>query len=134
MFNSKKTELITPEKALRGRVAKMPVAPRHAIHGTPIALSNPNKSEVGNRRTRNTRREFIMSNSILAFGMSGLAGRLREIRSSWSPNERQLRAEEGRRRRDEFLMLLANFVYEPEIWAVGSLGDDDWSRLDTPRR
>ena len=28
--------MITADKALRGRVAKMPVAPRHAIHGTPM--------------------------------------------------------------------------------------------------
>jgi peptide-methionine (S)-S-oxide reductase len=28
--------MITAEKALRGRVAKMPVATRHAIHGTPM--------------------------------------------------------------------------------------------------
>src|ERR1700730_15514264 len=34
MFNSRKSQMITADKALRGRVAKMPVAPRHAIHGT----------------------------------------------------------------------------------------------------
>jgi peptide-methionine (S)-S-oxide reductase len=36
MFNSRKTELITPDKALRGRPAQMPVASRHAIHGSPM--------------------------------------------------------------------------------------------------
>ena len=36
MFGTRKTEMIAPEKALRGRVAKLPVAPRHAIHGTPM--------------------------------------------------------------------------------------------------
>ena len=34
MFNSRKSQMIAADKALRGRVAKMPVAPRHAIHGT----------------------------------------------------------------------------------------------------
>src|SRR5437868_7264947 len=34
LFNPRKTQMVTPDKALRGRVAKMPVAPRHAIHGT----------------------------------------------------------------------------------------------------
>ncbi|MSO56008.1 MAG: peptide-methionine (S)-S-oxide reductase MsrA [Acidobacteria bacterium] len=36
MFNSKKTTMITADRALRGRVAKLPVASRHAIHGTPM--------------------------------------------------------------------------------------------------
>jgi peptide-methionine (S)-S-oxide reductase len=36
MFNSRKTEMISPERALKGRLAKMPVAPRHAIHGTAL--------------------------------------------------------------------------------------------------
>ena len=36
MFNPRKTQMVTPEHALRGRVAKMPVASRHAIHGTPM--------------------------------------------------------------------------------------------------
>jgi peptide-methionine (S)-S-oxide reductase len=36
MFGSRKTTLVTPDKALRGRVAKLPVASRHAIHGTPM--------------------------------------------------------------------------------------------------
>ena len=34
MFNPRKTKMVERDKALRGRVAKMPVAPRHAIHGT----------------------------------------------------------------------------------------------------
>src|SRR3982751_2226617 len=34
MFN--KTEIVTPARALKGREAKMPVADRHAIHGTPM--------------------------------------------------------------------------------------------------
>src|SRR6476620_6295827 len=42
MFNSKKTQMVTPEHALRGRVAKMPVATRHAIHGTPMEEPFPN--------------------------------------------------------------------------------------------
>src|SRR6266550_6243005 len=36
MFNSRKTQMISADKALRGRAAKMPVASRHAIHGTPM--------------------------------------------------------------------------------------------------
>ena len=36
MFNSKKTQMVSQDRALRGRVARMPVAPRHAIHGTPM--------------------------------------------------------------------------------------------------
>ena len=36
MFNSRKTTLVAPDKALRGRAARMPVASRHAIHGTPM--------------------------------------------------------------------------------------------------
>jgi peptide-methionine (S)-S-oxide reductase len=36
MFNPRKTQMVEPEKALRGRVAKMPVTDRHAIHGTPM--------------------------------------------------------------------------------------------------
>jgi peptide-methionine (S)-S-oxide reductase len=36
MFNPRKTQMISSDKALRGRAAKMPVASRHAIHGTPM--------------------------------------------------------------------------------------------------
>ena len=36
MFASRKTTMVDPEKALRGRVAKMPVTDRHAVHGTPM--------------------------------------------------------------------------------------------------
>jgi peptide-methionine (S)-S-oxide reductase len=36
MFASRKTEIVTADRALRGRVAKLPVASRHAIHGTPM--------------------------------------------------------------------------------------------------
>ena len=36
MFNPRKAVMVDREKALRGRVAKMPVAERHAIHGTPM--------------------------------------------------------------------------------------------------
>jgi peptide-methionine (S)-S-oxide reductase len=36
MATSTKTTLVTAEQALRGRPAKIPVAPRHAIHGTPM--------------------------------------------------------------------------------------------------
>src|SRR4051812_21579336 len=36
MFGTRKTLMVTPEQALRGRAAKMPVADRHAIHGTPM--------------------------------------------------------------------------------------------------
>jgi len=36
MFAARKTTLVEQEKALRGRVAKTPVADRHAVHGTPM--------------------------------------------------------------------------------------------------
>jgi peptide-methionine (S)-S-oxide reductase len=36
MFNPRKTMMVDREKALRGRPAKMMVADRHAIHGTPM--------------------------------------------------------------------------------------------------
>lgn len=34
MFKSQRTERVSPERALRGRAAPMPVAPRHAVLGT----------------------------------------------------------------------------------------------------
>jgi peptide-methionine (S)-S-oxide reductase len=34
MFNPRKTQMVSPEKALKGREASMPVAPRHAVLGT----------------------------------------------------------------------------------------------------
>ena len=34
MFNSRKTQMVSPERALKGRVASVPVAPRHAVLGT----------------------------------------------------------------------------------------------------
>jgi len=39
MFKSHKTELVSPERALKGRIARMPVAPRHAVLGT--AMESP---------------------------------------------------------------------------------------------
>ena len=36
MFNTRKMTMVEAEKALRGRVAKLPVADRHAVHGTPL--------------------------------------------------------------------------------------------------
>jgi peptide-methionine (S)-S-oxide reductase len=36
MFNNRKTEKISAERALKGRPAKMPVAPRHAVLGTAL--------------------------------------------------------------------------------------------------
>jgi peptide-methionine (S)-S-oxide reductase len=36
MFNNRKTEMVSAERALKGRVARMPVAPRHAVLGTPM--------------------------------------------------------------------------------------------------
>jgi peptide-methionine (S)-S-oxide reductase len=36
MFNPRKTLMVDPDKALRGRAAKMMVDSRHAIHGTPM--------------------------------------------------------------------------------------------------
>src|SRR5687767_9292430 len=34
MFNSRKLQMVSADKALKGRVAQMPVAPRHAVLGT----------------------------------------------------------------------------------------------------
>ena len=36
LFTSYKTTMPRPEEALRGREAEMPVADRHAVHGTPL--------------------------------------------------------------------------------------------------
>jgi peptide-methionine (S)-S-oxide reductase len=36
MFTSRKTQMVDADKALRGRVAKMPVADRHAVQGSPL--------------------------------------------------------------------------------------------------
>jgi peptide-methionine (S)-S-oxide reductase len=36
MFNNRKIEMISPERALKGRPARMPVAPRHAVLGTAL--------------------------------------------------------------------------------------------------
>jgi peptide-methionine (S)-S-oxide reductase len=36
MFSTHKTMMVTPDKALRGRAARMPVAPRHAVLGSPM--------------------------------------------------------------------------------------------------
>jgi peptide-methionine (S)-S-oxide reductase len=41
MFNPRKMQMVDPEKALRGRIARMPVADRHAIHGTPLEGAFP---------------------------------------------------------------------------------------------
>jgi len=54
---------------------------------------------------------------------------MREIQAQWSPQERRQRAAEGRRRMQEFFRLVEEPSAETEIWAVGSLGDDDLQRL-----
>jgi hypothetical protein len=57
---------------------------------------------------------------------------LLEIPEGWSPKERRRRARQGERRREELLRLIASpelCGYEPEIWAVGSLTDEDLQRL-----
>jgi len=36
MFNNRKTEMVSRERALKGRAARMPVAPRHAVLGTAL--------------------------------------------------------------------------------------------------
>jgi peptide-methionine (S)-S-oxide reductase len=36
LFTSHKTSIPTPEQALKGREAALPVADRHAVHGTPL--------------------------------------------------------------------------------------------------
>ncbi|HEY7443487.1 MAG TPA: peptide-methionine (S)-S-oxide reductase MsrA [Vicinamibacterales bacterium] len=37
MFNPRKIQMVSPDKALKGRAAQMPVAPRHAVLGTAMA-------------------------------------------------------------------------------------------------
>jgi hypothetical protein len=58
-----------------------------------------------------------------------IARRAREIRGHWSPQERQQRAEEGRRLRREFVRRIVEAPCEPEIWAVGAIGDEDMQRI-----
>lgn len=41
MFKSNKTEIVSPEQALKGRAAAMPVARRHAVLGTALQPSFP---------------------------------------------------------------------------------------------
>lgn len=41
MFKSHKTESISPDRALKGRIARMPVAPRHAVLGTAMEAPFP---------------------------------------------------------------------------------------------
>lgn len=60
---------------------------------------------------------------------SSIARRVREVRGQWSPQERRQRAEEGRRLRSEFVRRIVEAQYEPEIWAVGALGDEDLQRI-----
>ena len=58
--------------------------------------------------------------------------RVGEIQAQWSSNQRDRRAREGARRRQEFLaMISARFEekVEPAVWAVGSVCDDDLRRL-----
>jgi peptide-methionine (S)-S-oxide reductase len=45
-FLRKKLELPTPEQALAGRDEKMPVAPRHAVHGNPLLPPYPEELEL----------------------------------------------------------------------------------------
>ena len=54
---------------------------------------------------------------------------MREIQAGWSAQERRARAQEGRRRMQEFLNLVECPPADPEIWAVGALADDDLLRL-----
>lgn len=58
-----------------------------------------------------------------------LRNKLRNIQSRWSIDERRQRAEEGRRRTREFVRLLNDQDFEPEIWAVGAPAWDDVRRI-----
>jgi peptide-methionine (S)-S-oxide reductase len=42
----RKTVMVNPEDALKGRAEKMPVAPRHAVLGTPMAPPFPDRLET----------------------------------------------------------------------------------------
>ena len=54
---------------------------------------------------------------------------LDQIQSRWSPEVRRQRETEGRRRARDFVRDFLASPAEPEIWAVGSLGQDDLQRL-----
>ena len=71
----------------------------------------------------------IMPNTTSPNQSSLIARRAREVRGQWSPQERRHRAEEGRRLRSEFVRRIVQAQYEPEIWAVGALGDEDLQRI-----
>lgn len=58
-----------------------------------------------------------------------IARRTREIRGHWTPQERRQRAEVGRRLRHEFVRRIVDAPCEPEIWAVGAIGDEDMQRI-----
>jgi hypothetical protein len=68
-------------------------------------------------------------NTTFSRNQSSLAVRIREIQRQWSPKERVRRAELGQRRLREFLQRILQPPIEPEIWAVGAIGDEDIRRL-----
>ena len=53
---------------------------------------------------------------------------MREVKESWSADERQSRAQEGLRRREELFSIVSEQL-EPEIWAVGAPVVEDCERL-----
>lgn len=56
--------------------------------------------------------------------------RMREIRATWSADERKRRAETGRRRVREFMQLIEIESGDPsDLWAVGAATWDDLQRL-----
>lgn len=55
--------------------------------------------------------------------------RMSEIQSRWSPSERLQRAQEGQRRREQLMSLVAGIRFEPEIWAVGAPVPEDCGRI-----
>lgn len=57
------------------------------------------------------------------------ARHMEETQARWSPEERRMRAALGRTRTQELFNMISHSVDESEIWAVGSIGPDDLTRL-----
>lgn len=74
-------------------------------------------------------KEHIMVMSANKLGSLCIASQLEEIRGSWTPAERQCRADLGRQRQEELLMLLDGIPSDPDHWAVGAPAIADIERM-----
>jgi len=57
-----------------------------------------------------------------------ISRRVRDVRDSWTPGERRQRADEGKRRFEQFVQLIDNPGAD-EIWAGGALTAADFERI-----